>query len=283
MRPHNDIALTADPLETVAHLRASQAKWQETCQRLRAQRDAAEALAERRRVELEDACSSSSQRIDGVSPRLIALRTPCTRWRLAGHQLMATTSKFECDNCAHEAQGYTRTELEKDGWSWNIARKSAVGVVETYFILCDGCSGAAERRREERTERERLARVPRERCSHCKAATFVLPAENVVIGTEFARALPTSLCRECDKLPRAAAAGGLPLERLGAARLLLPGGVQLNPTRSTPGYPRKKQTKPDATYTIYVCANCYCHDTDPHRHCWGCGVGNGFSGTKSLS
>jgi hypothetical protein len=114
---------------------------------------------------------------------------------------MATTSKFECDNCAHEAQGYTRTELEKDGWSWNIARKSAVGVVETYFILCDGCSGAAERRREERTERERLARVPRERCSHCKAATFVLPAENVVIGTEFARALPTSLCRECDKYP----------------------------------------------------------------------------------
>jgi hypothetical protein len=39
MRPHNDIALTADPLETVAHLRASQAKWQAAAERIARQRD----------------------------------------------------------------------------------------------------------------------------------------------------------------------------------------------------------------------------------------------------
>lgn len=51
MRPRHDVdhpePPEADPYEVIAHLRESLAKWQATCQRLRAQRDAAEAHATR--------------------------------------------------------------------------------------------------------------------------------------------------------------------------------------------------------------------------------------------
>lgn len=106
-------------------------------------------------------------------------------------------SVYECGGCGHEAQGYTRHELEQRDWVWHVLTKGAAGVAETWFILCDGCSSAADERRQDRADRE----APQPSCSHCKQPTMVLPAANVVVGTEFARALPTSLCRGCDRYP----------------------------------------------------------------------------------
>jgi hypothetical protein len=114
---------------------------------------------------------------------------------------MSTNRSHECDNCGHEAEGYSQNELINDqGWTWNPTRL-VKGVPHSYFIMCDSCNGAAERRVQDRREREQRARVPRANCTHCKAATMVLPAEAVVVGTEFSRALPTSLCRDCDRYP----------------------------------------------------------------------------------
>lgn len=113
---------------------------------------------------------------------------------------MATLA-HECGSCGHEARGYTKTELEKDGWQWHVIGKTAFGTADTYFIMCDGCTGAAEQRAQDRRDREQRARVPRGKCSHCNAETMVLPAPDVVVGTCLNRALPTSLCRDCDKYP----------------------------------------------------------------------------------
>src|SRR4051812_1530112 len=114
---------------------------------------------------------------------------------------MATNRSHECDNCGHESEGYSQKELVDDhGWTWNATTRVS-GVATGYFIMCDSCNGAAERRVQDRRAREQRARVPRANCSHCNAETMVLPAAAVVVGTEFALALPTSLCRDCDKYP----------------------------------------------------------------------------------
>lgn len=113
---------------------------------------------------------------------------------------MATAS-YECDGCGHEAQGYSKSDLEKAGWVWHVATKGYAGIAERHFILCDGCTGAAERRAQDRRDREQRARVPRDNCSHCNAETLILPAPDTVVGSPYNRALPVSLCRDCDKYP----------------------------------------------------------------------------------
>lgn len=50
-----------------------------------------------------------------------------------------------CDSCGHEVAGYTKDELTKDGWKWNLLTEDAAD--KRRFVTCGECEAHfAERR-----------------------------------------------------------------------------------------------------------------------------------------
>lgn len=54
-------------------------------------------------------------------------------------------STHVCDSCGWEASGYTRQELERDGWKWNPLTDDDTD--KRRFVMCSECVAYfAERR-----------------------------------------------------------------------------------------------------------------------------------------
>jgi hypothetical protein len=104
---------------------------------------------------------------------------------------MATT-KHECGGCSSVMYGYAQHELEKQGWVFHALE----GELVKKFILCDECEKAAARKR-------RPAVIPpiRKHCPDCGDEHTITPPPDVVVGTEFRKALPVVVCARCDKNP----------------------------------------------------------------------------------
>lgn len=48
---------------------------------------------------------------------------------------------FDCGGCGHETTGYTRSDLETQGWVWHLIDNAQA------FILCDSCEALYANRR----------------------------------------------------------------------------------------------------------------------------------------
>ena len=58
---------------------------------------------------------------------------------------MGKAAEHECGSCGELMSGYTRAELEEDGWVWNLIQKK--GVATTAFVMCDSCEAKYAQRR----------------------------------------------------------------------------------------------------------------------------------------
>jgi hypothetical protein len=52
-----------------------------------------------------------------------------------------SNDRYECGNCGHEVKGYTKTELEDEGWAWHRLNG---GMTVKFFVLCDTCQARFE-------------------------------------------------------------------------------------------------------------------------------------------
>jgi hypothetical protein len=63
---------------------------------------------------------------------------------------MATTKTsndtYECGSCGHTTDGYTKKELEADGWQFHKIKGST-----DPFVLCDACVRLYQHRRQAKT------------------------------------------------------------------------------------------------------------------------------------
>lgn len=65
---------------------------------------------------------------------------------------MAKAAEHTCGSCGHVTSGYTRNDLEAEGWVWHIVRGIAV------FVMCDTCEAKYKARRIETNIQDKKGR-----------------------------------------------------------------------------------------------------------------------------
>jgi hypothetical protein len=55
---------------------------------------------------------------------------------------------IDCGSCGAEMGGYTRKELETQGWTWQEYPDSSNKHLKNHFVLCSDCTHDYEKRRE---------------------------------------------------------------------------------------------------------------------------------------